>query len=62
MKREVTDFEKQTRIALIEKDMNIPKLAQALDISVGYIYELFTDSKKSSPQRERIADYLGFKI
>lgn len=62
MKREITDFEKNVRIALIKQNMNIPKLAQALGISVGYIYELFADPKKPSPQRKRIADYLGFKI
>lgn len=57
-----SEFEKLVRVRLIETNRTLPDVAEAVNVSLGYIYELFSNPNKRSPFFKRIADYLDFEL
>lgn len=58
----MSEWEKQVRKALIDKDMTISDLASELQISVSYLYEILKGTRKSDEQKQRIKNLLGLDI
>ena len=57
----MTKFEKAVRHELIEREMSLSDLAEALQISNSYLYELLSGTRKSEEQKERIRKFLNLK-
>lgn len=55
----MSEFEKQIRHALIERQMTLTDLADELGISVSYLYELMKGTRKSEDQKRKIRQLLG---
>lgn len=55
----MSDFEKQVRIALIQKGKTLTNLASELGISVSYLYEIIRGTRKAEEQKQRIRNLLG---
>lgn len=55
----MSEFEKQVRHALIDKNMSLTDLADVLGISVSYVYEIIKGTRKAEDQKVRIREYLG---
>lgn len=55
----MSEFEKQVRHALIDKNMSLTDLADELGISVSYVYEIIKGTRKAEDQKVRIREYLG---
>lgn len=54
----MSEFEKQVRHALIEKEMSLSDLARELEISVSYLHDIMTDKREAEHQRKRIKQFL----
>jgi predicted transcriptional regulator len=52
------EFEKNVRIALINQGMTLSDLAEKLEISSSYLYDILKSSRKAGKQRKRIAEIL----
>ena len=57
----MTKFEKAVRHELIEREMSMSDLAEALQISQSYLYELLQGTRKSEEQKKRIMQFLKLK-
>ena len=57
----MTKFEKAVRHELIEREMSMSDLAEALQISPSYLYELLQGTRKSEEQKKRIMQFLKLK-
>jgi predicted transcriptional regulator len=55
------DFEKQVRHALIDHDMSMTELAEQLEISVSYLYDIITGARKAEHQKQRIRQLLSIE-
>ena len=55
----MSEFEKQIRHALIDRRMSLTDLANELEISVSYLYELMKGTRKAEDQKARIRNLLG---
>lgn len=55
----MSEFEKQVRHALIDKEMTLTELAGELDISISYLYELMKGTRKNEDQKAKIRQVLG---
>jgi ribosome-binding protein aMBF1 (putative translation factor) len=58
----MSNFEKQVRHALIEKEMKITDLTEALGITTQYLWEIFKGTRKADETRARIRQYLGIEV
>lgn len=58
----MSEFEKQVRKALIDKEMSLSDLANELQISVSYLYEILKGTRKSDEQKQKIRNLLGLDI
>ena len=54
----MSDFKKQVRIKLIERDMNMGELAKELGITHSYLSELLNGTRTNQDQINRIKEYL----
>ena len=55
----MSEFERQVRHALIDRDMSLTDLADVLGISVSYVYEIIHGTRKAEDQKARIRQYLN---
>ena len=55
----MSEFERQVRHALIDRDMSLTDLAEELGISVSYVYEIIHGTRKAEDQKARIRQYLN---
>ncbi len=55
----MSEFEKQVRHALLDREMSLSDLAELLGISVSYIYEIIKGTRKAEDQKQRIIVLLG---
>lgn len=55
----MNQFEKDVRKALIDKEMNLSELANQLDISLSYLYDILKSSRKAKNQRIKIIQILN---
>ena len=55
----MSEFEKQVRHALLDREMSLSDLAEVLGISVSYIYEIIKGTRKAEDQKQRIITLLG---
>ena len=55
----MSDFEKQVKKALIDHNMTMGDLAEALGISLGYVSDLIKGKRTNSEQIRRISEFLG---
>jgi predicted transcriptional regulator len=55
----MSEFEKQVRHALLDREMSLSDLAELLGISVSYIYEIIKGTRKAEDQKQRIITLLG---
>lgn len=55
----MSEFEKQVRIALIQQDMTLKELASELGISISYVYEVISGTRKAKDKKQKIIDLLG---
>lgn len=58
----MSEFEKQVRKALIDKEMSLSDLANELQISVSYLYEILKGTRKSDEQKQKIKNLLGLDM
>ena len=58
MPKEMSDWEKRVRKALIDKDMHISDLADELNVSSAYVYDVLSGNRKATGLRQRINDLL----
>ena len=54
----MSEFEKAVRKALIDRDMKLTDLADALGISVSYVYDILNDNRKAEHQKKKIIEIL----
>ena len=57
-----TSPEKRLKIALLERDMTPADLANALGLSLSYVYSLCSGHVRTERARNRIEEYLGERI
>ena len=57
----MSEFEKQVRHALIDHNMGMTELAEKLEISVSYLYDILTGSRKAEHQKQRIRQLLSIE-
>lgn len=56
--RSMNDFEKAVRKALIDRDMKLTDLADQLEISVSYLYDILNENRKAEHQKKKIIEIL----
>lgn len=54
----MSEFERQVRHALIDRNMSLTDLASELGISVSYVYEIIKGTRKAEDQKEKIRSFL----
>ena len=54
----MSDFEKAVKIALIERNMTMQDLADALGITISYVSDLIKEKRNNAQQIQRIKDFL----
>lgn len=57
----MSEFEKQVRKALIDRDMTITDLAAELGITVSYVHDILTGKRTPDHQIQRIKEILDLK-
>ena len=57
----MSDWEKEVKKALIDRNMTVDDLARELNVSRAYIYEIFKGGRKATEMRQKINDYLGIE-
>ncbi len=55
----MSEFEKQVRKALIDRDMTMTDLAITLGISISYLSDLLKSKRKNQTQIDRIKGFLN---
>lgn len=58
MAKEMSDWEKRVRHALIDKNMNIPELAAEVGFNVTYLYDVFNGARPGEKVKAAINKYL----
>ena len=56
---DMSEFEKAVKIALIERNMTMQDLADALGITISYVSDLIKEKRNNAQQIARIKDFLG---
>lgn len=59
--RKMSEFEKQVRHALIDHNMSMKELAEQLEITVSYLYDIITGARKAEHQKQRIRQLLSIE-
>ena len=54
----MNEFEKAVRKALIDKDMKLTDLADAIGISLTYLYDILANNRKAEHQKKKIIEIL----
>ena len=54
----MNDFEKAVRKALIDREMKLTDLADALEISLTYLYDILNGGRKAEHQKKKIIEIL----
>ena len=54
----MSEFEKQVKKVLIDRNMTMGDLAEALGISLGYVSDLIKGKRTNSEQIKRIQEFL----
>ena len=54
----MNEFEKAVRKALIDKDMKLTDLANAIGISSTYLYDILAANRKAEHQKKKIIEIL----
>ena len=57
--RKMSEFEKQVKKALIDRNMTMGDLAEALGISLSYVSDLIKEKRNNEEQIARIKDFLN---
>lgn len=55
----MSDFEKEVKHALIDKNMTMSDLASNLGISISYVSDLLKNKRGNEKQIQRIKDFLN---
>ena len=55
----MSEFEKQVKKSLIDHNMTMGDLADALGISLGYVSDLIKGKRSNTEQIRRIVEFLG---
>lgn len=55
----MSEFEKQVKKALIDRNMTMGDLAEALRISLSYVSDLIKEKRNNEEQIARIKDFLN---
>ncbi len=55
----MSEFEKAVKIALIERNMTMQDLADALGITISYVSDLIKEKRNNEKQIKRIKDFLN---
>lgn len=55
----MSEFEKQVKKALIDRNMTMGDLAEALGISLSYVSDLIKEKRNNEEQITRIKDFLN---
>ena len=58
----MSEFEKQVRHALIDRNMSMTDLASELGISVSYVFEIIKGTRKAEEQKARIRQFLNLNL
>ena len=56
---QMSEFEKQLKKALIDRNMTMGDLAEALGISLSYVSDLIKEKRNNEEQIARIKDFLN---
>jgi len=54
----MNEFEKAVRKALIDRDMKLTDLANAIGISLTYLYDILAANRKAEHQKKKIIEIL----
>lgn len=54
----MNDFEKAVRKALIDRNMKLTDLADAIGISLTYLYDILNSNRKAEHQKKKIIETL----
>lgn len=54
----MSEFEKAVKIALIQRNMTMQDLADALGITISYVSDLIKEKRNNTVQIQRIKDFL----
>ena len=57
----MNEFEKAVRHALIDKGWKLSRLADELEITVSYLFEILKGTRKAEAQKKRICEILGIE-
>jgi predicted transcriptional regulator len=57
----MNEFEKAVRKALIDKDMKLTDLADAIGISLTYLYDILSGNRKAEHQKKKIIEILELR-
>lgn len=57
----MSEFEKKVRHALIDHNMSMKELAEQLEITVSYLYDIITGARKAEHQKYRIRQLLSIE-
>ena len=57
----MNEFEKAVRKALIDKDMRLTDLADAIGISLTYLYDILAGNRKAEHQKKKIIEILNLQ-
>ena len=57
----MSEFEKQVRHALIDHNMSMKELAEQLEISIAYLYDILNGARKAEHQKDRIRELLSIE-
>ena len=57
----MSEFEKQVRHALIDHNMSMKDLAEQLEITGSYLYDIITGARKAEHQKQRIRQLLSIE-
>lgn len=55
----MSEFEKAVKIALIQRNMTMQDLADALGITISYVSDLIKEKRNNAVQVQRIKDFLN---
>ena len=54
----MNEFEKTVRKTLIDRDMKLTDLAEAVGISLTYLYDILNGNRKAEHQKKKIIEIL----
>lgn len=57
----MSEFEKKVRHRLIDLGWTISKLADELEVSVSYVFEIMKGTRKATDMKKKMCDLLGIE-